>query len=141
MSINRAELNAFLVEENRVGRLATVSTDGAPHVVPVWFRVDGERILVHSMRTSRKVADVEATGRFSLAVDRDVHPYRGVSIDGRARLATGEEIDWDRLIRDLAADYCPPEMAPGFGEYLAGREGEHVTIVLEPESWEHWDYA
>lgn len=34
MSMSKDEVHAFLAEETRLGRLATASADGVPHVVP-----------------------------------------------------------------------------------------------------------
>lgn len=141
MSLSRDEMLAFISEGHPIGRIATASADGAPHVVPVWFAVEDGRILIHSLAAARKVRHVRENPRAGFVIDRDTHPYRGVSIQGAARIAPEGEIDWDGLIRRLARDYCPPEMAEGFGAYLAGIPGEHVVIVIEPETWEHWDYA
>lgn len=141
MSITREQLSAFLGEETRVGRLATASADGAPHVVPIWFVERDGALLVHTQADSTKARNIAANGRFSLAVDKDTHPYKGVSIQGTARLAGDDEIAWNPLIHELARLYCPPEMADGFGDYIASMPGEHVTLVLEPRSWEFWDYA
>ena len=43
MSMLTAEQRAFLMEQVRTAKLATVRKDGRPHVVPVWFDLDGIR--------------------------------------------------------------------------------------------------
>ncbi|MBI5031603.1 MAG: pyridoxamine 5'-phosphate oxidase family protein [Chloroflexi bacterium] len=42
----------------RVARLATVGSDGYPHVVPIWFRREGDDILFGSDRNNRKVRNI-----------------------------------------------------------------------------------
>lgn len=141
MSWSKDEVLAFLNDEVRVGRLATVDADGAPHVVPVWFEVDGDRLLVHSGGASRKVRNIRESGRFSLAVDKDVMPYKGVSIDGAARIGDDGEFDWAGLARRLSHRYLPAEAADGFAEYIIGMPGEHAVLVLSVDAWTAWDYS
>ncbi|TMD44650.1 MAG: PPOX class F420-dependent enzyme, partial [Chloroflexi bacterium] len=40
-----AEQRAFLLEGTRTGKLATVRKDGRPHVVPIWFHLDGNTLV------------------------------------------------------------------------------------------------
>ena len=66
----------------RLGRLATIGSDGAPHVVPVGFRLgaDGEAIEVggHGMGASKKWRDLQTNPRIALVVDdlQSVNPFR-----------------------------------------------------------------
>ncbi|HEV8055680.1 MAG TPA: pyridoxamine 5'-phosphate oxidase family protein, partial [Nocardioidaceae bacterium] len=40
------ERRAFLLEGTRTGKLATIRRDGRPHVVPIWFLLDGDEVLL-----------------------------------------------------------------------------------------------
>jgi nitroimidazol reductase NimA-like FMN-containing flavoprotein (pyridoxamine 5'-phosphate oxidase superfamily) len=42
----------------RVARLATQGVDGYPHIVPIWFRRDGDDIVFGSDRDNRKVRNI-----------------------------------------------------------------------------------
>ncbi|MEE9298954.1 MAG: pyridoxamine 5'-phosphate oxidase family protein [Acidimicrobiia bacterium] len=137
--MTKDELFRFLDEQPRIGRLATVSLEGDPHVVPVWFRTDEGRVLVHTMAAMRKARNVAATGRFALTVDTDEWPYRGVTMRGPARAVGTEEMD-HRFIEDLAVRYLGEEHRP-MGRYMADLPQEHATLVLEPESWHAFDYS
>jgi PPOX class probable F420-dependent enzyme len=132
---------AFIAEETRVGRLATVSADGVPHVVPVWFRLDGERLLVHTQGETRKARNIRATGRFSMTVDKDTLPYRGATVGGPARAAGDDEIDSVALVRELAVEYMGPQAGPGAGDAIAANPGEHLTLVLTVDETEFWDHS
>jgi pyridoxamine 5'-phosphate oxidase family protein len=77
-----------------VGRLATVGSDGSPHVVPVGFRLgpEDETIEVggHALKGSKKWRDLEANSRVAFVIDdlERVDPWtpRGLEVRGRAEL-------------------------------------------------------
>ena len=48
------EFREFL-RKPRVARLATIGSDGYPHIVPIYFMLDGDDILFGSDREDRKV--------------------------------------------------------------------------------------
>ena len=141
MGMSKDEVKAFLTEETRVGRLGTAGADGAPHVVPVWFKVVGDDIHVHTQAESTKAMNLVANGRFAFAVDKDTMPYKGVSITGPAEVVGDDVVDSIALVKELAVRYVGPEGGPAFGEYIAAIPGVHVTLVLHIENWESWDYS
>jgi PPOX class probable F420-dependent enzyme len=116
----------------RVGRLATVTADGRPHVVPVVFAVLGGRIVTavdakpKSTRGLKRLENVRATGRASLLVDHYEEDWARlwwVRVDGPAAVVESEP-----AIDALAAKY---------EQYRAVRPPGPV-IVLEPERWRSW---
>ncbi len=86
------------LREQRLGRLATVSASGRPHVVPVGFRVDPELGVVdirgRDMGRTKKFRDVAQTGRVAFVVDDVLPPWRarGVEVRGRAEVLRDESI-------------------------------------------------
>lgn len=82
---------AYLVSQ-RLGRLATVSADGAPHVVPVGFRYRPEHdaidIIGQNLAMSKKVRDLQHDPRVAFVVDDVLPPWkpRGIEIRGQATL-------------------------------------------------------
>lgn len=86
--------------EQRLGRLATVSASGRPHVVPVGFRVDPELGVVdirgRDMGRTKKFRDVVQTGKVAFVVDDVLRsaPWRarGVEVRGRAEVLGGESL-------------------------------------------------
>ena len=106
--------------EQRLGRLATVSASGRPHVVPVAFRYDPEIGAIdiggHNLGRSKKFRDVAQTGRVAFVVDDVLPPWRarGVEVRGRAEVVSegGAEVGpgfADELIRIF------PERIVGWG--------------------------
>jgi pyridoxamine 5'-phosphate oxidase family protein len=94
----------------RLGRIATVGADGQPHVVPTTFRYNAEQdaIDVGGMRMSqtKKLRDVERTGRASIVVDDVLPPWqpRMIEVRGTAEVvpsggkAFGEQFE-DTIVR------------------------------------------
>jgi pyridoxamine 5'-phosphate oxidase family protein len=88
------------LNEQRLGRLATVDAEGNPHVVPVAFRYNEELDAVdiggHNFAGSKKFRDVGKTGRAAFVVDDVLPPWRarGVEVRGRAEVRSegGKEI-------------------------------------------------
>jgi pyridoxamine 5'-phosphate oxidase family protein len=65
------------LQSQRLGRLATVSETGEPHVVPVGFRYNPEHDTIdiggHSLASTKKYRDALRYGRVAFVVD-DVQP-------------------------------------------------------------------
>jgi len=88
----------------RLGRLATVGTDGMPHVVPVAFRYnpDADAIDIggHDFAKRKKFRDVQRTGVAALVVDDVLPPWepRAVEVRGEAiTLETGGKAIMERF--------------------------------------------
>ena len=80
------------LESQRLGRLATVGPDGAPHNVPVGFRYNPSLGTIdiggHALGKTRKYRDVRREPRVAFVVDdlASVQPWivRGIEIRGTA---------------------------------------------------------
>jgi PPOX class probable F420-dependent enzyme len=141
MSWTKEQVLAFAAEEVRIGRLATVSAEGDPHVVPIWYAVDGDRLLVHTVAESRKAQNIIATGKYAITIDKDTLPYKGVTVSGRAEAVGDDVLDSRELVVKLAVAYMGPQVGPGFGESVARAPGTHVTLVLHVDETESWDFS
>ncbi|MGA2663809.1 MAG: pyridoxamine 5'-phosphate oxidase family protein [Nitrososphaerales archaeon] len=87
--MNKKEIEFLKARE--LCRLATVSGDGMPHVVPVIYAMDGEKVIIAVDYRTRKLENLRANDRVSLVVD-DYRPNRAVFIEGRcAILERGRE--------------------------------------------------
>lgn len=89
------ELN-FLRSGRRLGRLATVGSDGMPHVAPVGWSLDENATVVeiggHNMASTKKFRDVARTGRAAIVIDDVLPPWRpqGIEIRGYAEAIGGD---------------------------------------------------
>ncbi len=61
---------------------ATVRPDGRPHLVPIWFVVEGERWYVCTSPGSVKARNLMVNPAVALALEDGDHPY---VVEGQAR--------------------------------------------------------
>lgn len=123
--MSREEAVEFLGSGTRTGKLATVRADGRPHVVPVWFVVDGDDIVFTTWHESVKSLNLRRAGRAALTVDLEEPPYAYVSVEGETILSD----DRDELLRiatEVGGRYMGAERADEFGRRNAV-EGELVV--------------
>ena len=66
------EYESFLLDRPRTAKLATVREDGRPHVVPVWFDLDGDDFIFTTWHETLKAANLHRDGRVSFCVDNEV---------------------------------------------------------------------
>ena len=83
---------AYLHEGRKLGRIATVGSDGTPHVVPVgmWTHNaehDSIDVSGRGLEGSKKFRDVRRTGRAAIVIDdlASIEPWRPRAIEVRGR--------------------------------------------------------
>ena len=104
--------------------------DGHPHVMPVWFVLDGEQIVFTTAARTVKGRWLARDGRAALCVDEEVVPYAYVHVRGRASLSEdpGEMLRW---ATEIGARYMGRERAEEYGRRNAV-PGE-LLVRLTPE--------
>jgi PPOX class probable F420-dependent enzyme len=106
-----------------VARLATLGTDGRPHVVPICFALDGDTLYTavdakpKSTRALRRLANIESDPRVEIVIDHydeDWSKLWWVRLSGRARV-----IDHDaRGLELLQAKYPQYRDDPPAGPFV-----------------------
>src|SRR5687768_1494768 len=84
--------------QRRLARIATVGSDGTPHVMPVGFGYNPQHDSIdvggHDFERTKKYRDVQRSGRAAIVVDdlASVEPWRprGIEVRGRAEAVDGE---------------------------------------------------
>ena len=128
--MNKAEIREFLVHGTRTAKLATVSRSGAPHVMPVWFVLDGEELVLTTAAGSIKGRNLRRDPRVAVVVDDDTPPFAFVHIRGRASVSE----DLDELLRyatEIGGRYMGADRAEEFGRRNAS-SGE-LLVRITPE--------
>jgi PPOX class probable F420-dependent enzyme len=115
------------LDGKRIGKLATVMEDGWPHVTPIWYMREGDRLVINTTTTRVKYRNVKRDGRVCFLVDDD-YPY--VVIFGTARIA-GER---DRMkdIEKLAIRYTGKEAGTKAARTRFWKE-PRASIEITPE--------
>jgi len=112
--MTEAEMREFLLEGTRTAKVATVMADGAPHVMPVWFVLDGDSIVFTTSRGSVKGRDLRRDPRVAIVVEDDTPPFAFVHVRGRAHISE----DLDAMLRfatAIGARYMGADRAAEFG--------------------------
>ncbi len=80
------EQREFLLHGARTGKRATVRKNGSPHVVPVWFLLDGDTLVFTTGDRTSKAASIRRDARVALCVDDEVPPFSFIVVEGTAEL-------------------------------------------------------
>ncbi|WP_392668806.1 pyridoxamine 5'-phosphate oxidase family protein [Streptomyces sp. LN785] len=134
-----AERDTYLAQQ-RTCRVATVSSDGSPHVGALWFVWDGTSLWLYSIIRSLRWSQLRHDPRIAVVVDDGVEygELRGVELRGEADFVgeaprIGEECpelaDAERL---FAAKYL--------GTETMVHDGRHAWLRLSPEKVTSWDF-
>ncbi|EGX60027.1 hypothetical protein SZN_09668 [Streptomyces zinciresistens K42] len=108
------EWRAFVSHGTRTAKLSTVRADGAPHVAPIWFVLDGDDLVFNTGASSVKGRNLVRDGRVALCVDDDRPPYSFVVLRGHARVS--EDLDELRhWAGRIGARYMGEDRAEEFG--------------------------
>lgn len=92
-----SEAEAGYLAENFIGRVATSSTSGQPHVVPVAYKFDGSAVTFGGWNLTRslKFRNLMANSKVAFVVDdiASTKPWRvrGVEIRGKAEPVSAED--------------------------------------------------
>ena len=125
----------MLIDSARVATLATIRPDGSPRLVPCVFARQGSTMHLpvdakpKSTRSLARLADVRREPRVGLLVQgwsEDWSRLWWVRLDGRARLAAGQELG---AARSLLVNRYP--------QYVDGGELDPV-ISVDVAEWRGW---
>ena len=105
--LTEQEQTAFLAERGHLARIATVASNGAPSVVPVWFVFENDRILITPRKHSAFYKNIKPEPRVAITIDEDTGRYRKVLFEGKAEVLyeVGDDRKWDDIYRRIACRY------------------------------------
>lgn len=138
--LSPAEIDALL-EQRLIANLATVDERGRPHVVGMWFRRDGDALLLPTSQHTRKARNLRANPYAAVMVDRSRAglDLAGVLVRGPVELVEGAEAR--RLNRSIHERYVTEEglALPEVDAYLG--QGDDVTIRVALATVHSWNLA
>lgn len=122
-----------------IGVVGTLGEDGFPHVVPVWYRYDGERFHIWTLETRTWVKNTVLDNHVGFSVHENEVSSRGVSVKGRAKITTSDG-DWvTQEIRRITRRYVPnhAEADP----YIHRWRHLRTIVSITPEKVSAWKDA
>jgi PPOX class probable F420-dependent enzyme len=114
------------LQQERIIWLATTRANGAPHLVPIWFVWDAERLYFTTGRKSQKMRNIEHTAKVALALPDGLDV---VIIEGEARLV---DSDQDEAIARLFIQKYD-------WDYRGAKDA--VALSVEPARFLTWNQA
>ncbi|BBZ02786.1 pyridoxamine 5'-phosphate oxidase [Mycolicibacterium chitae] len=133
MALTKEEREQFLSEPHVAALSVAAGDQRGPLTVPVWYQYrPGAEPWVLTGAGSRKHRLIEATGHFSLMVDRVEPTVRYVAVDGPvSRIEPGT----DEMLVEVTERYLPPEAVAPYLEMARREHGESVVIWMRPQHW------
>ncbi|WP_329120872.1 PPOX class F420-dependent oxidoreductase [Streptomyces sp. NBC_01465] len=118
-----------LLERPLFGHLATIRPDGTPHVNPVWFEWDGERLWFTTTTDRFKYRNVAGNPHVSLSVNDPEQPYRYLEVRGVVDRTEPDPstAGYLRLARRYGLDLDRPAGGADDNRVLIGLTPRHTT--------------
>lgn len=127
------QLHTFLTTGRHILKLATLTPDGWPYVVPVWYIYDGQSFTILARPRNRWVGYIDRDPRVSLCIDTVEAPYTRVLIKGMAEIIDRQ---WIGPWRELAIRYLGAEAGQVY--YDETKDIPRVNIRITPQTMTTW---
>jgi PPOX class probable F420-dependent enzyme len=129
------------IDHSRTATMATLSADGKPHLVAMWYAVVDGEIWFETKAKSQKAVNLRRDPTITVMIEdgKTYDTLRGVSIDGQAEIVDG---DPDLLLRvgiSVWERYTAPyteEMKPYVDQMMNNR----IAVRVVPTRLRSWDH-
>ena len=111
-----------------IARMSTIDEEGYPHTVPVWFALDGDDLVIISVRQTRKVSHIQANPKGSVTIGGDPGNGAGYLIKGDFSIEPDPDATWTRK---LTYRYESPEQAEK--DIAAWADLDMIVLRLKPK--------
>src|SRR5262245_33944663 len=134
------EVAAFLQRCWR-GQLATIDTDGTPHVVPMSYVVLDDCITVWTDPQSRKVTNLRRDPRVTCLVEEGnvFAEFRAVQLSGRG--AVHDDPETSRRVGLALFERSSGELDDAVRATVAGLVPTRVAVTVHAERVVSWDHG
>jgi uncharacterized protein len=136
--MSRAEREQFL-SDLHVGVVSAATGAGGTLTVPIWYDYSPDRgVWVITSQVSPKAKAIEATGRFSLAVQDEAIPYKYVSVEGP--VVEIRPVDLERDLLPISIRYLGADLGAHYAQqWSAITTGDDRVYTMRPERWASTD--
>lgn len=77
-----------------LARISTIDPEGYPHTVPVWFMLDGDEIVITSVRNTRKIGYIQANPKGAIVIGGEPADGGGYLIKGDFAVEEDPGLEW-----------------------------------------------
>lgn len=110
------EYRKFMLDTPRTAKLATTRADGRPHVVPIWFDLDGDTLVFTVGESTAKGRAIRRDPRVCLCIDDEKPPFAFVMFEGNAQIASPTPQELVYWATRIAARYMGEALAEQYGK-------------------------
>lgn len=100
-----------LIRSAALAHVATIDSDGKPHVTLAWVGIDGDEIVMATLPDQRKLENMRRDPRVTVSIETDNVNQFGLTeylvVYGRARVTEG---GGPELLQELAYTYLGPDV-------------------------------
>ena len=140
VAMTAGEVAALLAGSHKL-QLATINSDGTPHLVAMYYVMLGGRIAFWTYRASQKARNLARDPRVTCLVETGEQYFdlRGVQVAGLARLVddTAGVLEIGRGVAGGMAGIA----GDAVGEYVAHAARKRVGFLVEPSRIVSWDHS
>lgn len=135
-----AEVRSYL-DAGRVANVATVGPKGRPHLVPVFYILEGDGIATWTYGTSQKVANLRRLAEATVLVETgaEYSELCGVSMECDVRIVE----DTEQIVRigtELLARMSSDEVVTAAAQFIRVQAEKRVGLVFQPTKVVSWDH-
>ncbi len=141
ITLDEAEQRSLL-QTARTLQIASIGPDGRPHLVPMWFALDEDGLIVFTTYgSSQKVRNLERDPRITVLVETGdaYNELRGVAIDGTAEVVRDARVTWYTGAR-IGEKYRGVPWSTTIDASAEPPPTKRVTIRVHPERARSWDH-
>ena len=133
MALSKDEREQFLAEPHIAALSVYAGDTRGPLTLPIWYQyAPGGEPWILTGTGSRKCRLIEATGYFSLMVERAEPSTRYVAVDGAVSSVVPGT---DAHLEEITRRYLSGQAADDYLEFARNELGEHVVITMQPQHW------
>ena len=138
--LSDAERDEFLAVPGTIMNIATVGSDGAPLVTPIWFVYEEGRIWFTPRQHSEWLKHIRGDSRVALSIDETAIPYRKVVVRGRAQVdhEVGDDDAWRDRYRRIAQRYIPVDDANAYVDGTDDQPRALCSVTLAEAEVRTW---
>ena len=134
--MNKDEAQEFL-SQGKVGVVASLRSDGYPQSTPVWYRYDGETIIIWTDKSRHWVKNVMRNNRVSFSIQDDAPPFAALTLRGKGEVVDQLNNSGLKEAKDICRRYIGDDDVDGYVEPYWPKL--HTFVRIHPERINSWN--